>query len=80
MGLPGIVTLFLVVLTVSGASFAQLLGIGVVLVALIYAASFLIRYLGRSIERKAWEGWGGPPSTLDRVFKADSKIRAHATT
>lgn len=76
----GIVAFFFMVLTISGVSSARLLGIGVVLVALIYAASFLVRYLSRRIERKAWEGWGGPSSTLDRAFKADSKLRAHATT
>lgn len=82
VSLPGVVTLFFVVLTISGGSFAQLLGIGAVLVTLIYAASFLIRYLGRRIELKTWEGWGGPPSTRflrwrDAHFGEESKRSLH---
>jgi hypothetical protein len=62
VSLPGIVTLFFVVLSIS-ESLAQFLSSGVVLVILVYTASFLVRYLGRTIESKIWQRWDGPPST-----------------
>jgi len=62
VSLPGIVTLFFVVLSIS-ESLAQFLSSGVVLVILVYTASFLVRYLGRRIESAIWRRWDGPPST-----------------
>jgi len=46
---------------------------GVISVAMLYGASITIRSLGRLIEPRLWQDWGGPPSTILMRWK-DQKI------
>jgi len=46
---------------------------GVISVAMLYGASITIRSLGRLIEPRLWQDWGGPPSTILMSWK-DQKI------
>jgi len=48
------------------------------LLAAVYALSFVVRFLGKKLEPRLWNSWGGPPSTLvlaqnDSVFPATTK-------
>lgn len=74
---PLIATLLFTMLAISD-SVTQFLSSGVVLLLIIYALSFLLRHLGKSIESELWGRWGGAPSTRvlrwnDTTFDADSK-------
>lgn len=60
--LPGIVTFIFLVFSTS-ESIVQLISSGVVFLVMIYALSFLVRYLGKKVEPKIWDAWDGPPST-----------------
>jgi len=49
-----------------------------VFLALLYGFSFAVRSLGRRIEDRLWESWGGPPSALvltdgDTTFTPETK-------
>jgi len=48
--------------------------------ALLYVFSFMVRGLGRRIEERLWQSWGGPPSATilsagDSTFSAETKVR-----
>jgi len=49
-----------------------------VFLALLYMSSFVVRRLGRRIEGRLWESWGGPPSAVvltdsDTTFSLKTK-------
>lgn len=74
---PLIVTLLFTMLSISD-SIAQFLSSGVVLLLMVYTLSFLVRHLGKRVEPKLWERWGGAPSTRvmrwsDTTFDDDLK-------
>lgn len=51
-----------------------------IFLVLLYAFSFIVRGLGRRIEKGLWASWGGPPSATflsdnDSTFSAETKSR-----
>ncbi len=63
-------------------SLPELIGSGVVGLALLYGLTFAIRFLGRGIEPQLWQSWGGAPSTRvlrwgDSTLSRELKIQIH---
>lgn len=85
--LPVVITFVVLqsLLANTSALLLQLVSNGLVLLGLIYIASFVVRYYGQKIEVKMWKSWDGPPSTRflrwrDATFGSDIKQKLHKTT
>ena len=79
--LPVMIPVFLIVYGEMTATVSFLFS-GIVLAALVYPLSFIVRRPGSRLEKTLWEQWGGPPSTRvmrwrDNTFSVSLKTELH---
>jgi hypothetical protein len=79
---PLIFALFFILLVVSESVAASLGGVAGVALLMVYAFSFLTRYLGKQLERGLWARWDGAPTTRmlrwrDPTLDDETKLRLH---
>jgi hypothetical protein len=79
--LPVMIPVFLIVYGEMTATVSFLFS-GIVLAALVYPLSFIVRRPGSRLEKTLWEQWGGPPSTRvmrwrDNTFSISLKTELH---